>query len=87
MNVCIIGAGATGLVAANELVKKVIKSLYLKQRKTRGLVETLTIGNEKLEVYYHHIFTNDVEIINLIEELDLSSNLMWLEPMNSIYKS
>ncbi|HHX17939.1 MAG TPA: NAD(P)/FAD-dependent oxidoreductase [Clostridium sp.] len=86
MNVCIIGAGATGLVAANELVKKGHKvTIFEAEEKHGGLVETLTIGNEKLEVYYHHIFTNDVEIINLIEELDLSSNLMWLEPKNSIY--
>jgi len=35
--------------------------------------------------FYHHIFTNDVEIIKLIEELNLSSELMWLEPKNAIY--
>ena len=45
----------------------------------------MTIGNEKLEVYYHHIFTGDTEIIKLIDELGLSSELMWLESKNSLY--
>jgi len=86
MNVCIVGAGATGLVAANELVKKGHKvTVFEAEEKHGGLVNTLTVGNERLEEYYHHIFTNDVEIINLIEELGLSSELMWLEPKNSIY--
>src|SRR5690606_10236213 len=50
-----------------------------------GLAKTMTIGNEKLEVYYHHIFTGDTEIIKLIDELGLSSELMWLESKNSLY--
>ncbi len=86
MNICIVGAGATGLVAANELVKKGHKvSVFEEENQHGGLVNTLEVGNEKLEVFYHHIFTNDVEIIKLIEELELSSELMWLEPKNSIY--
>ncbi|HPD00031.1 MAG TPA: NAD(P)/FAD-dependent oxidoreductase [Acetivibrio sp.] len=86
MNICVVGAGATGLVAANELVKKGHKVyVFEAEEQHGGLVNTITVGNEKLEVFYHHIFTNDVEIIKLIEELDLSSELMWLEPKNSIY--
>jgi len=32
MNICVVGAGATGLVAANELVKKGCKFPYLRLR-------------------------------------------------------
>lgn len=86
MNICVVGAGATGLVAANELVKKGCKvSVFEAENQHGGLVRTVEVGNEKLEVFYHHIFTNDVEIIKLIEELNLSSELMWLEPKNAIY--
>lgn len=80
MNICIVGAGATGLVAANELVKKGHKvTIFEAEESHGGLAKTMTIGNEKLEVYYHHIFTGDTEIIKLIDELGLSSELMWLE--------
>ena len=86
MNIGIVGAGATGLVAAYELVKKGHKvSIFEADKQHGGLVNTITVGNEKLEVFYHHIFTNDIEIIKLVEELNLSSELMWLEPKNSIY--
>ncbi|GAE89766.1 NAD(P)/FAD-dependent oxidoreductase [Acetivibrio straminisolvens] len=86
MNICIVGAGATGLVAANELIKKGHKvSVFEAEEQHGGLVKTIDVGDEKLEVFYHHIFTNDVEIVKLIEELNLTSELMWLEPKNSIY--
>ncbi|HQD28164.1 NAD(P)/FAD-dependent oxidoreductase [Acetivibrio saccincola] len=86
MNICIVGAGATGLVAANELVKKGHKvTIFEAEESHGGLAKTMTIGNEKLEVYYHHIFTGDTEIIKLIDELGLSSELMWLESKNSLY--
>jgi|LSQX01.2.fsa_nt_gb protoporphyrinogen oxidase len=86
MKICIIGAGATGLSAGYELSKKGHDITILESEKQLGgLVKSVTVGEEKLEMFYHHIFTNDTDIIELIEELGLSPELMWIEPKNGIY--
>lgn len=86
MKICVIGAGVTGLTTAYRLSKTghdvtIIES----QAHLGGLLKTVTIGEETIEAFYHHIFTNDTQIIDLIEELGLSSKLMWIEPKNGIY--
>lgn len=86
MKICIVGAGATGLTAGYELAKKGnTVTIFESGENVGGLVNTIRIGNEDLEVFYHHIFTNDTAIINLIDELGLTSDLMWLEPKNAMY--
>jgi protoporphyrinogen oxidase len=37
------------------------------------------VEGERLERFYHHIFTSDVDIIHLIDELGLSERLLWLD--------
>jgi protoporphyrinogen oxidase len=88
MNIGIIGAGATGLVVAHEFAKKNHKVTVIeKNDKKAGLVGSLKIGNKYIESFYHHIFTNDSYIIDLINELDLSDKLGWYTPKSGIYSS
>lgn len=72
MNIGIIGAGFTGLSAALELQKKGhIVTLFEKESIPGGLA----IGFQNpewewsLEKHYHHIFTSDVDIISMAEEV------------------
>jgi len=52
MNICVVGAGATGLVAANELVKKGCKvSVFEAENQHGGLVRTVEVGNENWKYF------------------------------------
>ena len=86
MRICIVGAGVTGLVAASMLVDKGHSvTVYEREKEPGGLASTTTAGNERIEKFYHHIFTSDANLIDLIDKLGLTSELMWLSPKNSIY--
>ena len=80
MRIGIIGGGIAGLTAAYELGKSGHDvSLFEKEPRLGGQVATFKVGGERLEGFYHHIFTNDVDIIQLIDELELSDYLVWLK--------
>lgn len=86
MNICIVGGGATGLTAGYELIKKGHKvTIFERDAGVGGLVGTFKVGDLHIEKLYHHIFTSDLQIIELIEELGLGQELMWREPKNAIY--
>ena len=76
MRIGIIGAGATGLTAGFRLAREGhAVTLIEKREEVGGLAGTLTIGEEALEKIYHHIFTSDRHIIQLLDEFDLSRDL------------
>ena len=86
MNICIVGAGPTGLTAAYELAQRGHRvSLFEREEQYGRLVDTIRVGDKRLEKFYHHLFTGDDTIIDLIEELNLSSELSWLSPRNGMY--
>jgi protoporphyrinogen oxidase len=80
MNIGIIGGGIAGLTAAYELSKGGHNvTLFEKEAELGGQVGTFQLAGECLERFYHHIFTSDLDIIQLIDELGLSERLLWLE--------
>lgn len=86
MKIAIIGAGATGLSAGYRLSRQGYKvDIFESNKNIGGLTETIKIGKTYLEKFYHHIFTSDTYLLNLIKELGLSENLKWLSPKNGIY--
>lgn len=79
MNICVIGGGLTGLVTAYELTNQGHKvTLWEKRHFLGGQVATFEIAGTLLEGFYHHIFTNDTDVINLIDKVGLSSEMEWL---------
>jgi len=88
-HVVIIGSGYTGLSAALELSKHNIKvTIIEKEIEIGGLARSFEIAsNVQLERFYHHWFTNDEYIMNLISELDLSKNVIWNETSTGMYFS
>ena len=86
--VTIIGAGFTGLSAAYELAKKGISVVVLESgSEIGGLASAFDVGGEKLDRFYHHWFTNDLEVMGLIDELDLNHKVK-INPTNTgIYYS
>tara|TARA_X000001036_G_scaffold435825_1_gene477814 strand:- start:472 stop:1788 length:1317 start_codon:yes stop_codon:yes gene_type:complete len=88
MNTVIIGGGITGLVAAYKLSKKGFKvTVFESSYFLGGQASVINIGGNKIERGYHHLFKNDKEIIELIEELDLSDSLKWFKSSVGMYSN
>jgi len=80
LNLGIIGGGIAGLTAAYELSKEGHKvALFEKEAYLGGQAATFEVAGERLERFYHHIFVSDIDIIQLIDELGLSEELLWLD--------
>lgn len=74
--VTIVGAGFTGLTAAYELAKKGIHVTILEaESEVGGLAAAFEVGGENLDRFYHHWFTNDLEVMGLIDELGLNERV------------
>lgn len=81
--VVVIGAGFTGLSIAYELCKKNIPVVVLEaESEIGGLAAAFDVNGEKLDRFYHHWFTNDLEIMDLINELGLNSRIE-INPTNT----
>lgn len=81
--VTIVGGGFTGLTAAYELAKKGIAVTVLEaEGEIGGLAAAFEIGGEKLDRFYHHWFTNDREVMELIDELGLRDRVE-INPTNT----
>ena len=80
MRVGIIGAGAAGLAAAYELGKHGHQaSVYERAPFLGGQASTFDVGGSRLERGYHHWFTSDTDIIDLVEEIGLGHQIRWID--------
>jgi len=85
-HVVIIGAGFCGLAAAFELVTQGIRVTVLEQdRDVGGLAGSFDVAGVQLEKFYHHWFTNDVHIMQLIDELRLHDRLLLRPTRTGVY--
>ena len=69
-HVVVIGAGFTGLSAGYELARRGIRATVLeKDDAIGGLAGTFQVGGARLERFYHHWYTSDAHVMELIHEL------------------
>jgi protoporphyrinogen oxidase len=90
MRVAIIGGGLTGLTAGHRLAKLGHQvTIFEKEKKLGGLASGFKkeSWHWSLEDFFHHFFTDDHELKQLLAELKLSSKLFYVRPKSSIYKS
>ncbi len=74
--IAIIGAGITGLICAYRLSKLgYTVTVFEKEPQIGGLLSTFNMDGTKIDRHYHHIFTNQQNIINLFNELKISDRL------------
>lgn len=81
--VTIVGAGFTGLCAAYELAKQGVAVTVLEaEAEIGGLAGAFEVEGVKLDMFYHHWFTNDLEVMALISELGLNDQVE-INPTNT----
>jgi protoporphyrinogen oxidase len=76
-HVVVIGAGFCGLAAAYELVRSGVRVTVLEQDcEIGGLAGSFYVNGAKLEKFYHHWFTNDQYIMQLVSELHADGDVV-----------
>ena len=80
MRVGIIGAGATGLPAAYDILRAGHEAVvYERAPFIGGHASTFDVGGQRLERGYHHWFTSDTDIVDLVEEIGLGHTIRWID--------
>jgi len=88
MRVAVIGGGLTGLTATLKLCQKKHQvTIFEKENYLGGLAGTFKQNNWQwpLEFFYHHLFTSDKEVQNLLNNLGLGKKLFFKQPKTSIF--
>ncbi len=79
----IVGAGFSGLAAAYELAKQGFAvTVFEAEAEIGGLASAFDVQGEKLDRFYHHWFTNDKHVMQLIDELGLNDRIS-INPTNT----
>lgn len=85
MKIGILGAGLTGLAAAQRLAKAGEVVVFEKNAVAGGCLSSETYGTYTLETLYHHCFSGDTGLFSLLEELGLKEDLIWLKGSTGYY--
>ena len=81
-SICVVGAGISGLVCAWELSRKGFSVQVVEQHSTAGgMLASMRIGHEYLELLPHHIRKSDRNLISLLKELGLQDDLAWFDSL------
>lgn len=85
--VAIIGGGFTGLSAALDLCKAGCEvTIYEKDSDIGGLAGTFELSpGVRVEKFYHHWFTSDVDVLDLIDELGLDHLKRYVASNTGLY--
>jgi len=85
-HVGIIGGGFCGLAAAYELGRRGMRATVLEQdTEVGGLAGSFDVGGERLEKFYHHWFTNDRHVMELIEDLGAADQVLLRPTRTGVY--
>lgn len=75
--VVVIGGGFSGLSAAFELARRRRRVVVLEaDNSVGGLAGSFSVGESKLEKFYHHWFTNDRHVHDLVRDLGRQSEIV-----------
>ena len=84
--VAILGGGFGGLAAAWELARRGIRPTVLEcDAEVGGLAGSFLVGGQRLEKFYHHWFTNDVHVLDLVKELGREGEVVYRPTRTGMY--
>ena len=84
--ICIVGAGFTGLAAAYELASVGLPvTVFERDADVGGLAGSFRVGDQMLEKFYHHWFTNDVHIMDLVKRLNVEEQVIFRQSRTGMY--
>ena len=87
-NLVVVGGGITGLAAAYLAARAGVKVTVLESAETvGGLLGTFEVGGNRLEYYYHHAFTHDVELLWLLRELGIENKMKFRSATMGVYRA
>jgi len=86
MTVAVIGGGFAGLAAAWELTRRGVPVTVLEaDDEVGGLAGSFEVGGTRLEKFYHHWFTNDRHVEELVRELGLEDRILYRPTRTGMY--
>ncbi len=84
----IVGAGFTGLSLGYYLAKAGWQvNIFEKDAEPGGLAGSFKVEGENLEKFYHHWFTNDKHVMDLIKDLNCEDRIIIRETRTGMYYS
>jgi protoporphyrinogen oxidase len=85
-HVVVVGAGFSGLSAALELAAAHVDVTVIEATAgVGGLAGSFDVGGFALEKFYHHWFTSDRYVMELVEELGLQGRMLLRESRTGMY--
>lgn len=85
-HVVVIGGGFTGLAAAYELARRGVRVTVLEQsHEVGGLAGSFNVKGQPLEKFYHHWFTNDEHVMQLVKELNAQEQVVYRATRTGMY--
>jgi protoporphyrinogen oxidase len=87
-NLIVVGGGITGLAAAYLVARTGAQVTVLEGANTMGgLLNTFEVGGNRLEWFYHHAFTHDVELLWLLRELGIEDRMRFECGTMGVYRA
>ena len=84
--VVVVGAGFSGLAAAYELAQRGYQPIVLEaDSQVGGLAAAFSVDGTRIERFYHHWFTNDHALNQLVHELGLEHRLIYKSTRTGMY--